>query len=102
MTLEEFKTGFLHRSICIYAPTNEEVDAIKNAMISFGWFSTRGSSYDAHDYPYLIYHWNVLTGWTGMGDLAKEYIAKISSSEVLALFDGIAEDPNDVDISALI
>ena len=34
MTLEEFKTGFLNRSICIYAPRNEAVDAIKNAMVS--------------------------------------------------------------------
>ena len=61
MTLEEFKTGFLNRSICIYAPTNEEVDAIKNAMISSGWFSTRGSSYDACDYPYLICRFDHLT-----------------------------------------
>lgn len=102
MTLEEFKKGFMHRSICIYAPTDEEVDAIKDVMISAGWFSNRGNPYNAHEYPYLIYHWNCLTGWTGGGTLKDQYIAEISASECLTLFDGISEESDGVDISSLI
>lgn len=102
MTLEEFKTGFLNRSICIYAPTNEEVDAIKNAMISSGWFSTRGSSYDACDYPYLICRFDHLMGWTGGGPLQAEYTTKISSFECLAILDGTSDDSNNIDISSFL
>ena len=102
MTLEEFKTGFLNQSICIYAPTDEEVDVIKNAMVSSGLVSHKGTSYDAQDYPYIIYHFDRLTGWTGGGPLQAEYTTKISSFECLSILDGTSDDSNNIDISSFL
>ena len=102
MTLEEFKQGFLNQSICIYAPTDEEVDVIKNAMVSSGLVSHKGTSYDAQDYPYIIYHFDRLTGWTGGGPLQAEYTTKISSFECLAILDGTSDDSNNIDISSFL
>ena len=102
MTLEEFKKEFLNRSICIYAPTNEEVDAIKNAMVSSGLVSNKGAYYDAQDYPYIIYRFDRLTGWTGGGPLQAEYTTKISSFECLTILDGTSDDSNNIDISSFL
>ena len=104
MTLEEFKKEFLNRSICIYAPTNEEVDVIKNAMVSSGLVSHKGTYYDAQDYPYIIYRFGFdrLTGWTGEGPLQAEHTTKISSFECLALLDGTSDDSNNIDISSFL
>lgn len=102
MTLEEFKQGFLNQSICIYAPTDEEVDVIKNAMVSSGLVSHKGTSYDAQDYPYIIYHFDRLTGWTGGGPLQAEYTTKISSFECLSILDGTSDDSNNIDISSFL
>ena len=102
MTLEEFKTGFLNRSICIYAPTNEEVDVIKNAMVSSGLVSHKGTYYNAQDYPYIIYRFDRLTGWTGGGPLRAGYTTKISSFECLSILDGTSDDSNNIDISSFL
>lgn len=102
MTLEEFKKGFRNKQICIFAPTDVEVKDLQDAMIAAGMFAKRCSPYSAKDYPYIINHYNCLTGWTGGGSLKGQYLITISTEECLALFDGISEDSNDVDISSLI